>query len=361
MTDIDFDELDKAVNSLMNQRQQQDAAPQPSISAASPAPVISESAPSSAPEMLSPPSSVAQEPTPSPQAVVPRRTGRFMDVVHPSSQMVHRSTSPAPSRTGASLQPVSQDVMPEAVPEPAITALDNQPQSAAVSQPADDTAIMAQKIEESLAASAHQRESADTAPVFTPAEPVPDAALASPFIENPVVEKRPLGAPSPFMTTDQSSVDSDVTADTSPDNDMAEQSALAPEFDQALMALESATVEPVVTSSADEQSPIDAVSTESAVDAPMTTSDVVAAADQSGSSDAVASSAAPGMLTSVAFDTSVVAAETVPEPLPMFDAASQQPPQPAKKSTMSTLLIIILLLLLGAGGGAAAYYVMLLQ
>lgn len=350
MTDIDFDELDRAVNSLMSQRQQQDPVPRPTAPVASSAPApVDLTPPLAAPEAV--PSSVATE-APSPQVVAPRRTGRFMDVVHPSSQMVHRSADTAPSRTGATLQPVSQDVVPEASGEPVAAALDSPSQDSTVSQSTDDTVIMAQKIEESLTASSQQRESADVAPVFMPAEPTLDAGLTSPFIDNPVVEKRPLGAPSSFMAAGEQPDGLDAPVDVSPEADAAEQATLAPEFDQELMALESAAVE---------QSPADAA-TELTADAVVTAPEVAPTMEQSIAGANAVPATTPEMLTSVAFDAPVAAAADIaPEPLPMFDAASQQPTQTTKKSTMSTLLVIVLLLLLGAAGGAAAYYVMLLQ
>lgn len=359
MTDIDFDELDRAVSSLMNQRQQQDPAPQPTAPVASSAPApVDLTPPLAAPEAA--PSSVATE-APSPQVVAPRRTGRFMDVVHPSSQMVHRSVDTAPSRTGATLQPVSQDIVPEASGEPVAAALDSPSQDSTVSQSTDDTVIMAQKIEESLTASSQQRESADAAPVFMPAEPALDAGLTSPFIDNPVVEKRPLGAPSSFMAVSEQPDGLDAPVDVSPEADAAEQATLAPEFDQALMALESAAVESApATPLAVEQPPADAA-TELTADTVATAPEVAPTMEQSIADTSAAPAATPEMLTSVAFDAPVAAADIAPEPLPMFDAASQQPTQTTKKSTMSTLLVIVLLLLLGAAGGAAAYYVMLLQ
>lgn len=112
MTDIDFDELDKAVSSVMK--------PEPSAPPAVAAPVVS-----SSPAVLAPVAAV-EPPATQPGVVLPRknlvgdaaaaspRTGRFMDVVHPSSDMRVAPPSAA-SRTIASLVPSSPSVSLDAV------------------------------------------------------------------------------------------------------------------------------------------------------------------------------------------------------------------------------------------------------
>lgn len=106
MQDIDFDELDKAVGSVMSSPNPSVPADQPS---ASPAPATQ--SPSAAPQ---PAPAVAPSPAESP--ATRRSTGRFMDVVHPSSDM----RNPA-SRSDN--RPPSPEVQLEATPEAEIETL----------------------------------------------------------------------------------------------------------------------------------------------------------------------------------------------------------------------------------------------
>jgi len=148
MQDIDFDELDRAVNSLISPS---DAIPEPVTPASSPAPepivIPSSSQPVETPMTTVAPSATTQRPS----------TGRFMDVVHPSSDM--RSTTPAANRT-VTTRPAPESL---ATPEP-LSVLE-------IAAPTPEL------IEET-------GETVDTTP--TP--------LETPFLSDPQVEKRPLGA-----------------------------------------------------------------------------------------------------------------------------------------------------------------------
>jgi hypothetical protein len=125
MQDIDFDEIDKAVSSSLKPSQP-----------ASSQPVTNESQPSAASRPVAP---------------AARRSGRFMDVVHPSSDMRTVGSERAVLEARAPVEPVNFDPVPD--PQP-------------VAQPA---------------------------PAPEPTEP-----LESPFISDAKVEKRPLGAFSAF-------------------------------------------------------------------------------------------------------------------------------------------------------------------
>lgn len=119
MNDIDFDELDRAVNSLANQSDGKAPGPAPS-STPQPAPVTAE------PAM---PSQVSEPSTPAPaSSSAPRPdTGRFMDVVHPSSDMRSSINVPprAPSREAAPIQPPTRPSSVEETATPASPATES--------------------------------------------------------------------------------------------------------------------------------------------------------------------------------------------------------------------------------------------
>ena len=126
MKDIDFDELDRAVNSLIGGVPSTPAAPTTPAST----PAESSSVPAA------PLAQTPAAPDPTPQPLASRRTsGRFMDVVHPSSDM--RSSAPvAPvtpvSRTAAPLEPTSPLSVPARPTDtPAAPALATAPESTA--------------------------------------------------------------------------------------------------------------------------------------------------------------------------------------------------------------------------------------
>jgi len=176
MKDIDFDELDRAVNSLQ-------AAPTGAT------PATAAPAPDGVPITVN-----VSKPAPAPLAER-RSSGRFMDVVHPSSDM--RSSTPLVTTN----TPVAETPQPVAVPEsvtPSPTVTDTNmpdpidfhpftPGAMASAGPAPkaedpDIAKIANEITNSLSSE-------------------PAAPLDSPFLPGAQVEKRPLGAFSTDMHT----------------------------------------------------------------------------------------------------------------------------------------------------------------
>jgi len=151
MQDIDFDELDRAVNSVTS----------PTVSDAS--------AQESVPVTVTPAAPVAPiAPVSTPAAR--RSGGRFMDVVHPSSDM--RSAS----------QPNTDRVAPRSESSPFVAA------PVAVEKPATEWP-------DPLDFHGFTEEPAVEAPVInTPSVEAPAAPLESPFLNDAKVEKRPLGA-----------------------------------------------------------------------------------------------------------------------------------------------------------------------
>lgn len=176
MKDIDFDELDKAVSSVMQTTQQVDeqltsvpvettvATDEPQAQ-----PVVDGGAPATPSDVLDTPderSLDAPADTSQPAPAV-KRSGRFMDVMHPSSDMKTAAVSP-PSREGVAIEPPVE--------------------VAAVS--ADQGAEMPE-----LPAA-----TVETAPDVMP-DPLDHAPLQSPFLPDAQVEKRPLGGEVPSLSS----------------------------------------------------------------------------------------------------------------------------------------------------------------
>jgi len=182
MNDIDFDELDRAVNSLS--------------SGASPTPVQQPAVTSSNPPVV--PQPVNSAPTPAPTA----SSGRFMDVVHPSSDM----------------RPVS---IPQRQADPTSRPIVTPP-SATIAPP----------------------QPVAPNPVTIPK---PDTSGApSPFLADTKVEKRPLGA---FNDQTSTNLGNDKQDKNSPEARKKDLTPLPPELNEELLSVEigedtSTTAEP---------------------------------------------------------------------------------------------------------------------
>lgn len=174
MQDIDFDEIDRAVNSVTN------TAPEVT-------PVV--------PEPTGEPLSQPVAPVPAvPSPAVRRSSGRFMDVVHPSSDMrpLTGSRSPAPSAPSLHREEVAErDEVVE--PREAIEAI-SQPEPTA----APSTAFhWPDPIDSDEATLQPAPEVSEESPVVPEPEEVKNedaSPLESPFLTDAKVEKRPLGA-----------------------------------------------------------------------------------------------------------------------------------------------------------------------
>jgi hypothetical protein len=181
MKDIDFDELDKAVNSLMATSEPAPAA-EPVMNEASavpvsvaPAPVVVSKEPVAEPDAQSPVAvTVPVVSRPAPVMPAARRGGRFMDMVHTSSDM-KPATAPA-SREGLSIAPRDDTVSPAPVAQEPVA-------------PDPIPSIMPDPID--MASVSTDMEPATVAPVV---EVVPEQQPApeSPFIADAKVDKRPL-------------------------------------------------------------------------------------------------------------------------------------------------------------------------
>lgn len=270
MKDIDFDELDKAVNSLMATVPSE--SPASSADSATPVNVVNPSvvdgqipgvpsAPlqqSATPSVLatdaqalpvSPqyiPASVTEDVPSRPTAPAVRRGGRFMDMVHTSSDMkASVPVSPASSRReGVAITPRPQVVEPMAPIDDAQNPIG--PTAATVPE------IMPDPIDVSVQ---KDEESADARQVIAGSVPdVIDAAAASlspmdsPFLADAKVEKRPLNANSPndapfdLMADIESEGDNSADDVSVPrDNSQDEPPAVpqVPELSSDLVAIES--------------------------------------------------------------------------------------------------------------------------
>jgi hypothetical protein len=324
MKDIDFDELDRAVNSLISPG----GTPAPADST-TPAPVASTSTPPTAP---TPPPAT---PTSTPPLAERRSSGRFMDVVHPSSDMRGSATVPPrpTSREAATITPPSSA---ESIPAaPADSAPETNTKTAAWPDPIDFHAA--------------SQEAPESTPVATPQPALPSSEmttpLETPFLSDAKVEKRPLGAfstdtpeltpaapgvePAPSTTP----VDTSTTAPTddtpkNEDHPIENDTPMPAELQPGLLSIES-----------NEDSQHEKAETAPTTAAPPTpvgpTSITQQYKEQPSTGDKPAGT--------------------------VFDTEAYKKPQsgPKKKSGLFVVLWIFLLLVVGAGVGAAVYFFVL--
>lgn len=205
MKDLDFDELDRAVNSLMSDKNSpaQNDTSSPAVPATDPSPVASPTAPVQ-PE----PSVVAPVPRQSPPAA--RRGGRFMDVV-PAARKT-KDTMPAPiSREGTSIQPAGSATSSSSQHDKVMTetpVAKEAPASVATTTDWPDPLELAASQQPSAQKTPEISEQVDIsaeAAVELKNTPMPDLPdqevasvpndepLSSPFLPDAKVEKRPLG------------------------------------------------------------------------------------------------------------------------------------------------------------------------
>lgn len=203
MKDIDFDELDKAVNSLMAttpELSQPEAAtpisvtpsaqPVPATSAApvaqTPVAPLPAQAPASSEPVVESVPATPVAPRSAPPAT--KRSGRFMDMVHASSDMKPRTETPAPSREGLSITPRPAAVEPAPI---APVPTENKQPSYDTSQSMPDPIDMAAAIQPLTEPEPAVPVEAETV-VQPTAEPL--GSVESPFLTDAKVEKRPLNA-----------------------------------------------------------------------------------------------------------------------------------------------------------------------
>ena len=211
MSDIDFDELDKAVNNLMKESTVGTTAvvAPDTPSSGQPAEMVdSQLSVEAVAESVAP--VVAQPPSPSrvsessAAAPIVRRRGQFMDIVAPQSS---KRPTPPVNRQSVTIQPTTSDITPEALaPQPEDTTAVTQ-QTVVDVEPKENTATDSLPDPIDFGSTSHDKDndvSTDDVPATEEVslEPVPtadepaDAPLTSPFLPDAKVEKRPLGTPS---------------------------------------------------------------------------------------------------------------------------------------------------------------------
>lgn len=178
MKDIDFDELDRAVSSVLGQPPTDDAQARTSVTPA-PAPTPTSRAEPTPATSISPQKDLAQK----------RRSGRFMDVV-PSSRVKGSSQNPKPvvSRQGTNIAPISESVVAPAAPGPAEEkpAVASQVDSGQPKKPTSEQdeahEAMVGAADELAGLSGLMYSGEESSPIDTP------------FVSDYDVKKRPLGA-----------------------------------------------------------------------------------------------------------------------------------------------------------------------
>ena len=272
MKDLDFDELDRAVNSLMSNvpksapqttttnektldlgsslhgdsqaipAKLEDMAKKAAEQDAAAIPTSSTSAPASPTVVTMPrPSAPAVKAPDRPQSSAPaiRRGGRFMDVVHPSSDMKKPETPRSVSRQGVTIEPMGKaapgepvvqakpfapaPVMPEAETKPVDKPEMSDEALKPLEPPQIETTIKPADTSEPATSSSDWPDPLDMVTKNDAAAP-----LTSPFLADAKVEKRPLGSPvTPEMMDDDKKSDSPVS--TAPETTSEKETAELPE------------------------------------------------------------------------------------------------------------------------------------
>ena len=411
MTDIDFDELDRAVSSLMDKQREKEAPVvanenNSEVSASAPVeekPVSGNSISTSFAPPVTPftPSSVASTPLSSisqPEAkkdssndntiskevdnptnekvtndsiasrapsvaasevkstsvIAKRPTGRFMDVVRPSSvSTIQKPAAPAPSRTGTTIQPspdlvdvISTNNRHSAVGKemsdmvsqsdnlsdaPDLKDVHNESTFAEIEDMPAEELSLTDKIAQSLAVSNSE---APATPMTTP--------LESPFIANVEVEKRPLGSANQTMTSSEMNSDEDtsVSAD-------SEDIKLEHQYNTNLSNYN-----------------MSENSLDDAPDSPMDLSPEIIAIEEAGIPEDSDDKMSTDIDSSLIESSELSEKETMDsEPAPMFAAVSTEVKpsvdKEKKKSGLLIALLIVLFLAIGMAGGAVSYFLLI--
>lgn len=360
--ELDFDELDRAVNSLISPT---------STTADSPAPVqpsvdnITTNDSASIPVNTSTNTPTSDSPISTPstsessnQVAERRRSGRFMDVVHPSSDMktASNAVAPRPPRDEIKVTPREPAVAdtPVASPAPAMTWPDpidfHDTKSQTDSAPSPSVEPESQSVAEpnlatGVTASADTSSSDEVSSGST-------GTLNSPFIPDAKVEKRPLGAFSGEIHTDTPNSTGPVKTDEITSEPKPEPEASQPPAeptsisdDQLLGPIGHDEIDtPLPAELQDNVLSIESDSTTSSAPAPTTRDDE------------------PVGPTSITQQYTAQPSSNTEKPGAIFDtnAYHKALKTPAKKKSSWWLVVwIVLLLVVGAGAGAAIYYFVL--
>jgi hypothetical protein len=321
MTDIDFDELDKAVNSAIGDK----------------------------------PTDSTPTPAPTTQLSVPQRrsSGKFMDVVPPSvSTKVNVSAPEVISREGSSIKPMTTEVIKEE--QPVIAKVPEAPKPTEWPDPID---FQGPKDKEATPKPANNTDNEDAdidqiSDDITKTIEQSNEPLDTPFLSDTKVEKRPLGA-----FSDDSAVKVEVA-----NNIPAKEAEVSEVPKPVVEASEEPDViepeEPEEPEQSGKSTPVENVEAPAVPNAP----EIPVAAPQVGSAPAAAKPieqpTGPTSITqqyreqpSTSNQTSGTIYDT--------DAYHKALKPVKKKSSWWMVLWIVLLLAIGAGAGAVAYFLIL--
>lgn len=374
MKDLDFDELDQAVNSLMTgipktPVPQDDKAVEKTLTIT---PTLSDS---ERPSFVTLEQTAAKAGTEleaaearvSTPAVTPvntlaarRSSGRFMDVVHPSSDM-KINNRPVVSREGIQLSPIAPRPVVASAPqpsrEPEITAtvsdqtpevIEQAPELNAWPDPID---MMTPTPSVDIADAAPSAEEVSMPEVELPnaVDTEESAPLQTPFLADTKVEKRPLGA---FAVEQQVAAGDTSDVETVNDGAVAQEQVPTNSFSmpgqEATSDLPDELQHDLVKIESDSEVTHQELAEEKPVPAPSFAAPVVTPVP----------AAAPGPA-SIQPQYKEEPSSTKEEHAAIYDTDSYHKPlaHPAKKkSGWLWVLWIVLLLALGAGGAAALYY-----
>lgn len=379
MKDLDFDELDKAVTSLMGSVSTVDETVKPDDDVKTliltPSKPLATDGFGTVPHLpIAPSADASLVPTPSnpvPAAQVPatpvqtpvssvpqvspaaRRAGRFMDVVHPSSDMTKSTINV--SRHSGTIEPLNNTIVPQETPvqtETPTSIVSDMPQpvesrsdiadvsSHATSDwpdPLDMPHVVSAPQDKPYKQSISDDEQVPTLAedAQTPVEP-----LNSPFLPDAKVEKRPLGG-TPSDTTELDMPVADAPGPASDPQITPVEVTLPEELQGDLMAIESGQAGMAVAAESS-RTPVSApvVALRPSVQAP-----VQPAGPTSIQQQYKAEQSTGDQTNGSIYDT---------------DSYHKPLQHPAKKKSSAILIIwIVVLLIIGAGGGAAAYFYLL--
>lgn len=411
MTDIDFDELDRAVSSLMDKQREKESPAvanennsevsasvpveekpmsensagtsfAPPVTPFTPSPVASTPLSSiSQPEAKKEPSSdntiskevdnptsekvtndsiasrapgVAASEVKTAPVIARRSTGRFMDVVRPSSvSAIQKPATPAPSRTGTTIQPspdlvdvisinnrysAARKEMSDIVAQsgnlsdaPDLKDVHNESTFAEIEDAPAEELSLTDKIARSLAVSNSE----------APAIPM-TAPLESPFIANVEVEKRPLGSVNQTMTNSEMNSDEDMSMSAD-----SEDVKLEHQYNTNLSNYSMS------------ENSLGDVS-----DSPMDLSPEIIAIEEAGVPEDSDDKMSTNIDSSLIESSELSEKETMDsEPAPMFAAVSTEVKpsvdKEKKKSGLLIALLIVLFLAIGMAGGAVSYFLLI--
>ncbi|HCR55739.1 TPA: hypothetical protein DIV49_02095 [Candidatus Saccharibacteria bacterium] len=346
MKDIDFDELDKAVSSLMGKTPEEPAAtPAVATEPESPQPV----AVSPTPEVKTPVPVAAKPAAPA------AKRGRFMDVMGSAPA---RKPLAAPSRTGVSIAPPTSttDTVPIAEPEvPVVTSVDSDTSETSVEDtkastetnwpdPLEMTSPKESESESTPGETAQvdaEPENSDSESTDEPTELTqPETPPESPFIADAKVEKRPLGG---------EPATAEASTDLTPDLKLEDEKPTDEDTTEAVT--EPAPTAPVENQPMPAELSGDVVHVES--DNPLEDTDSPRDKEESQAKNAPA-------VTSISQQYKEQASSGDQDHTAIYDVANYSEPlaHPAKKKA-SWLWVVWILLLLALGvGGAITLYLM---